>query len=99
MDNLIMLVVCSMVVQFCTERIKIVISEANRSEFTPFIALAIGVGVAFTTRMGLFNAFGLDVQPLWADWLITGVAYSGGAVAFNEWIKLLSEKRPSNQGM
>ena len=97
MNNLIMLGICSIVVQFTTEQIKKLVSATMRAEWTPFIALLVGLGVAFTTQNGLFAAFGLELKPLWFDYAITGVAYSGGAVAFNELLKLISEKRPSNQ--
>lgn len=96
MNNLILLIICSIIVQFCTEQVKKLISSTVRADYTPFIALIIGVGVAFTTQCGIFSTFGFTLNPVWFDYAITGVAYSGGAVGFNELIKLISEKRPSN---
>ena len=98
MNSLTILGICSIVVQFLTERIKVAISSAYRSEFTPLLAAGIGVVLAFAVKAGLFAAFGIVVEPAWIDYLVTGIAFSGGATAFNELIKLISELRPSNSG-
>jgi len=96
MDSLTILAICSIVVQFITERIKQVFSSVNRAEFTPLLAAGIGVVLAFAVKAGLFAAFGVAVSPVWIDYLITGIAFSGGATLFNELIKLIRELRPSN---
>ena len=95
-DSLVILLICSVIVQFLTERVKQVINSAYRSEYTPLLAAAFGIIIAFVVKAGLFTAFGIVVEPVWVDYLITGIAFSGGATLFNELIKLISELRPSN---
>ena len=96
MDSLTILAICSVVVQFLTERTKLAISSAYRSEFTPLLAACIGVALSFAVKAGLFTAFGIVVEPVWIDYLVTGIAFSGGATLFNEMVKLISELRSGN---
>lgn len=97
MNTLITLAICSIVIQFVTEQIKKVVAAANNPEVTPLIALVLGIAISLATQAGIFSAFGIMIKPIWFDYIITGVAYSGGAVAFNELLKLISELRPSNK--
>jgi len=52
--------------------------------------------LAFAVKAGLFTAFGIVVEPVWIDYLVTGIAFSGGATLFNEMVKLISELRSGN---
>lgn len=97
MNSLIILGVSAVIVQYLTELTKKVFASIKKLEIAPIIALIYGVVIAMITRIGIFSAFGIEIQPEFVDWVITGIAYSGGAVAFNELVKLISEMRPSNQ--
>lgn len=96
-QSLLVLAVCAVVVQFCTDRSKALIPEAIRTKSTPYIALAFGLAVAFCTGTGIFGVFGIALSPAFVDYIITGIAYSGGAVAFNELVKLIRDMRMDYQ--
>lgn len=97
MNSLLILAITAIVIQFLTERIKPLIQEKYHAKHVPFLALILGVIISFATQTGLFTAVGVHISPIWIDYIITGIAYSGGAVAFNELLKLISELRPSNK--
>ena len=97
MNSLAILAIAAIVVQFITEQVKQLISEAHRSQITQLLAAIIGVVVAILLQTGIFSAFGIAVQWPILDYILTGIAFSAGASAFNEFIKLISEMRPSNQ--
>lgn len=97
MNSLMVLGICAIIVQFSVERLKDVVPETYRAKATPWIALVFSIAVSMTTKLGIFGAMGVLIEPVGVDYLITGIAYSGGAVAFNELIKLISELRPSNK--
>lgn len=93
MRAIIILSVCAVVVQFATDRIKALIPELFRAKSTPYIALVLGVVLSFSSGIGLFGSAGIALSPVAVDYVITGIAYSGGAVAFNEFIKLIRDMR------
>lgn len=98
MNMLVLLGIIAIVIQFTVERLKVFIAKDTSAWLSPLIALVLGVVISFATQTGVFTAFGVAIAPLWIDYIITGIAYSGGAVAFNELIKLVQEMRPSNGG-
>ena len=73
-----------------TERIKVAVGSAYRSESTPLQTAGIGVVLAFAAKVGVFTALGIVVEPVWIDYLATGIVFSGGATVFNELVKLIS---------
>lgn len=83
------LIVCSFVVQFLTEQTKQLFS----SKYPLQIALIWGLLLAWGTDVGLLETFGIYSKVSLIDIFITGVAYSSGAVLFNELLKNLMTLR------
>lgn len=96
MNSLVILGIMAIVIQFIIDRVKVILPERNRTVIVPLIALLVGVVLSATTGIALFAALGVTISPVWIDYIITGVAFSGGSVAFNELLKLIMELRPSS---
>lgn len=98
MNTIMTLAILAVFSQFIVEQLKTFIPDKYRAKFTPIVAATIGITLSVTTKVGLLASIGIPVEPIMIDYLITGIAIGGNAVAFNELIKLISEIRPSNMG-
>lgn len=79
----------SLVVQFVTEMLKQLLPAKVHPYGVPILALAVSIGLAFTTHTGLITAFGISVTPPTLDYIVTGLILSGGSAGINELIKTL----------
>lgn len=71
MNSLLILTIIAVIIQFLTERTKILIPENYRTGLTPFVAMGIGISVAYTTQIGLFSILGIQMFPERIDYFYT----------------------------
>lgn len=83
------LIICSFVVQFLTDQTKQLVND----KYPLQIALIWGVLLAWGTNIGLLQELGIYSKVIFLDTFVTGVAYSSGAVLFNELVKNLMTLR------
>ena len=96
MTGVTTLLICAVIVQFVTERFKFIILEQWKPWAVPLIATVIGVAIAYATQIGLLDVLEIKSCNEHIDYVLTGIAYSGGSAALNELIKSVMERRPSN---
>lgn len=91
----------SLLVQFLVERIKVFqMPEAVSKWAVPLIALIISLLLTIGCQIGILSLFSITINPLILDYILTGIAISGGSTLVNELIKTLQglkETFQSNQ--
>lgn len=89
MTGFTLILALALLVQFIVERIKTPIPEAYRTWAVPVLAMIVSMVVCFCCKVGLFGQFSLSMEPIWLDYLLTGLILSGGSTLTNELIKAL----------
>jgi len=78
--------ILALFIQLLTGRFKVFISD----RYTGLVALVIGVVLCVVYKAGILNMLGLEVQIQYGeyvDYVLTGVAVSGGAGGLTEFAK------------
>ena len=93
MDNLLVLGACAIITQFVVEQLRNTIPPKHKDKLTPIISLLIGISIALVTQRGILQSFDIPVINSTFDYIITGIIYSGGTIAFNELLQAIAENK------
>ena len=97
MDNLLVLGACAIITQFVVEQLTKNIPTKHKDKLTPIISLLVGISIALLTQRGIFQSFDIPVNSPTFDYIITGIIYSGGTIAFNELLQAIAENKNKNK--
>lgn len=79
--------VCAIIVEFIVELIKKPIAAQYTGFVVPILSIIVGLVIAFGTKQGIFTLIGVPFAYDWLDYILTGLAYSGGSRSIHELIR------------